>query len=254
MHDSGVWLGGAMVMVGWISQEVYSRIYEPPRARAYLASLRRINQRSRVRLHCHAYAITTEVGDEFLCLGLRVIPSKELPDGCSDLVDEDAPPFTVDYKYLPFDSGWSPAMGSDERLKGAVRAEVTGRAGALLAREMRELAPLLGSLTMGTPLDDCDVEVRRHLAADGALADGVVVCYTAGQCFRHRNYGYRGVIIGSSDYACMMDEEWIVQMGVDRLPLGRYQPWYHVLADTRDRPGTQKCCAPEAGISNQQTA
>ena len=29
------------------------------------------------------------------------------------------------------------------------------------------------------------------------------------------------------------------QMGVDRLPRGRYQPWYRVLVDERDRPGGQ---------------
>ena len=43
----------------------------------------------------------------------------------------------------------------------------------------------------------------------------------------------------------------MLQMGVDRLPLGRHQPWYHVLADTRDRPGAQKCCA-RSGRSNQR--
>ena len=107
MHDSGIWLGAAMVMVGWISIDTYSRVYEPPRARAYVASLRAIHQRSKVRLHCHAYAIQTELGDEFLCLGMRLIPSKGLPDGAASLVgEENAPPHTVDYKYVPFHSGW----------------------------------------------------------------------------------------------------------------------------------------------------
>ena len=34
-------------------------------------------------------------------------------------------------------------------------------------------------------------------------------------------------------------EQWIVQMGVDNLPRGRYQPWYHVLVDVRDRAPAQ---------------
>ena len=41
-------------------------------------------------------------------------------------------------------------------------------------------------------------------------------------------YGYDCVIIGWST-RCNASERWIRQMGVDRLPLGREQPFYHVL-------------------------
>ena len=38
---------------------------------------------------------------------------------------------------------------------------------------------------------------------------------------------------------CEQSEAWIRQMDVDSLKYGREQPFYHVLPDTRDRPGAQ---------------
>ena len=51
-------------------------------------------------------------------------------------------------------------------------------------------------------------------------------------------YNYRGVIVGA-DPTCKQPESWIRAMGVDSLTHGRHQPFYHVLADSRDRPGAQ---------------
>lgn len=94
---------------------------------------------------------------------------------------------------------------------------------------------------------------------------GTAVRYRVGQLLRHRRYQYRGVIVGW-DPCCRADEEWISQMGVDRLPRacrvprarfarqadalspgspcpacaaagGRGQPFYRVLPDPHDTPG-----------------
>jgi F-box protein 21 len=55
-----------------------------------------------------------------------------------------------------------------------------------------------------------------------------VVKYRVGQVFRHRRYDYIGAITGW-DPECSSGEAWIRQMGVDRLPNGRNQPFYHIL-------------------------
>ncbi|KAF9158946.1 hypothetical protein DFQ26_007076 [Actinomortierella ambigua] len=52
--------------------------------------------------------------------------------------------------------------------------------------------------------------------------------YYVGEVFRHRFYRYMGVICGY-DLQCEAEESWIVTMGVDSLPLGRNQPFYHAL-------------------------
>jgi F-box protein 21 len=54
------------------------------------------------------------------------------------------------------------------------------------------------------------------------------VRYRVGQVFRHRMRGYLAVIYGW-DAWCRMEEQWIVQNSVDRLPNGRNQPFYNVL-------------------------
>ena len=61
--------------------------------------------------------------------------------------------------------------------------------------------------------------------------------YDIGECVVHGKYNYRGVIVGS-DSSCMQSEAWIRANGVSTLRKGRAQPFYHVLADTRDRPGS----------------
>ncbi|CAO2656462.1 Nn.00g052650.m01.CDS01 [Neocucurbitaria sp. VM-36] len=54
------------------------------------------------------------------------------------------------------------------------------------------------------------------------------VNFKVGQLFQHKRYSYEGVITGW-DVACDAGEEWIQNMGVDRLPNGRNQAFYHVL-------------------------
>lgn len=71
--------------------------------------------------------------------------------------------------------------------------------------------------------------------------------FNLGQCFRHRKYNYRGVIVGY-DAKCEQTEKWISQMNVDELTQGRDQHFYHVLVDTRDRPGAQVTYVAEENI------
>jgi F-box protein 21 len=54
------------------------------------------------------------------------------------------------------------------------------------------------------------------------------VKYRIGQVFRHRRYGYEGVIVGW-DAQCDATDAWIDHMGVDNLTGGRNQSFYHVL-------------------------
>uniref|UniRef100_V5ELZ5 Hemimethylated DNA-binding domain-containing protein n=2 Tax=Kalmanozyma brasiliensis (strain GHG001) TaxID=1365824 RepID=V5ELZ5_KALBG len=66
----------------------------------------------------------------------------------------------------------------------------------------------------------------------GARAENTVG-YRVGTVFRHRTYRYVGSVLGWDPY-CAAPEDWIVNMGVDRLPApasarrgGRHQPFYH---------------------------
>lgn len=54
------------------------------------------------------------------------------------------------------------------------------------------------------------------------------VTFRVGQLFQHKRYNYEGVITGW-DRVCDAGEEWIHSMGVDRLPGGRDQAFYHVM-------------------------
>lgn len=54
------------------------------------------------------------------------------------------------------------------------------------------------------------------------------VAFKIGTLFRHRRYGYEGVVTGW-DTRCDAGEDWIRNMGVDSLPGGRDQAFYHVL-------------------------
>jgi hemimethylated DNA binding protein len=59
--------------------------------------------------------------------------------------------------------------------------------------------------------------------------------YTPGIVFKHRLFGYRGVIMHGTPN-CEASEQWIQQMRVDELPGGRNQPFYWSMVDVRDRP------------------
>lgn len=54
------------------------------------------------------------------------------------------------------------------------------------------------------------------------------VSYRIGQYFEHMRYGYHGFIVGW-DLRCGAEDNWIREMGVDRLPKGREQPFYNVV-------------------------
>ncbi|KAI9773438.1 MAG: hypothetical protein M1840_007654 [Geoglossum simile] len=58
------------------------------------------------------------------------------------------------------------------------------------------------------------------------------VKYKVGQVFRHRRYGYQGIITGW-DVECGMDQGWILENRVDRLDRGRHQSFYHILVEDR---------------------
>ncbi|KAK9839340.1 hypothetical protein WJX84_007089, partial [Apatococcus fuscideae] len=77
---------------------------------------------------------------------------------------------------------------------------------------------------------EADWNRRRYRTEEAAR-----VQWRVGQVMKHRKFGYGGVIIGWN-YRCMQSEEWIIAMGVDRLPDGGCeQPFYQVLVDGRDR-------------------
>jgi F-box protein 21 len=56
----------------------------------------------------------------------------------------------------------------------------------------------------------------------------VNVKFKIGQLFQHKRYNYEGVITGWN-VTCEAGDEWIQNMGVDRLPNGRDQAFYNVL-------------------------
>jgi F-box protein 21 len=68
-------------------------------------------------------------------------------------------------------------------------------------------------------------EMKRRRDRSGKNA---VIKYKVGQVFHHKRYGYIAAITGW-DPECSSSELWIHHMGVDRLPKGRQQPFYHVL-------------------------
>lgn len=59
-------------------------------------------------------------------------------------------------------------------------------------------------------------------------AETSAVHHKIGSHFRHRRYGYEGVIVGW-DLRCSAEQRWIEQMRVDDLPRGREQPFYNVV-------------------------
>jgi F-box protein 21 len=49
-----------------------------------------------------------------------------------------------------------------------------------------------------------------------------------GTIIKHRRYDYSGAIFGWTN-ECREGEDWIAKNGVETLPRGRKQPFYHVL-------------------------
>ncbi|CAE6344516.1 unnamed protein product [Rhizoctonia solani] len=56
------------------------------------------------------------------------------------------------------------------------------------------------------------------------------VQWWVGLVFRHRKFGYVGLVLGW-DKECRADAEWIEAMGVNQLPRGRDQPFYSVVGE-----------------------
>jgi len=69
-------------------------------------------------------------------------------------------------------------------------------------------------------------------------AEPTPVLFSLGQCVIHKRFNYRGVIIGF-DRAYAEINAWARSMNSGNLKYGQRQPFYHVLPDTRDRPGAQ---------------
>ncbi|KAL5410170.1 hypothetical protein PMIN06_007655 [Paraphaeosphaeria minitans] len=97
-----------------------------------------------------------------------------------------------------------------------------------------------------------DGMARRPSRRDPGATARVV--FRVGQLFRHTRYHYEGIVIGW-DTVCAAGDGWIDDMGVDSLPAGRVQPFYHVLVSDKSvryvaaenitpcEPGTQPSAA-----------
>lgn len=74
--------------------------------------------------------------------------------------------------------------------------------------------------------------MQQQDASPKAVVDrddkSVNVKFKIGQLFQHKRYHYEGVITGWN-VTCEAGDEWIQNMGVDRLPMGRNQAFYNVL-------------------------
>ena len=95
------------------------------------------------------------------------------------------------------------------------------------------ITPLLS----GTPNRDHLAEMTRSMRIADSAPRPVVrrdtpanahVKYKVGQMMSHKRYFYEGVITGWTP-VCKADEQWIIVQGVDCLPSGRQQSFYHVL-------------------------
>ncbi|XP_043213781.1 F-box only protein 21-like [Amphibalanus amphitrite] len=77
-------------------------------------------------------------------------------------------------------------------------------------------------------------ELRRHKEVVCLRRNAAPVQrrFRVGDIVRHRRYHYHAVVAGWTE-RCDATEGWIEQMGVDRLPLGRHQPFFNVLAEDR---------------------
>ncbi|WPG97844.1 Hypothetical protein R9X50_00062500 [Acrodontium crateriforme] len=72
----------------------------------------------------------------------------------------------------------------------------------------------------------------RHKTSAGSLLPNDCPGFKIGTHFRHKRFGYYGIIVGW-DFACAAEQRWIQQMRVDELPRGRDQPFYNVVADDK---------------------
>ncbi|KAF2871035.1 Hemimethylated DNA-binding protein YccV like-domain-containing protein [Massariosphaeria phaeospora] len=92
--------------------------------------------------------------------------------------------------------------------------------------------PLFAELPEGPRLQQFVHSIRnidsRRKAVKRRESRAAAVRFRVGQLFKHKRYHYEGVITGW-DTSCDAGEDWIQNMGVDRLAGGREQAFYHVL-------------------------
>ena len=250
----GIWLGLRLVHVGWLELDTYLSTYEPLRARRWREQYGAAAWRERGYSPSELPRLSLQVVGvpELLIASLFFIPSP----GCRNQPGKTTPdghaPKKVDYAY--------------ERRAGPEHE--AAQVSSFVARLLREL-PGVTTLALGAPFHGLSEETRRLLGSEGLVPtrqpepaggweagwemglvgleargtlDARQFAFAAGMCMTHRRYGYRGVIVGEADHTCLASEAWIAQMGVDDLPCwSRYQPFYHVLVDVRDRPGPSQC-------------
>lgn len=106
------------------------------------------------------------------------------------------------------------------------------------AREDFETASLLRDQISCTQLQLRKIQIDR---------EHEIIRYDIGNVIEHKRYGYRGVIMGYTA-TCEASPSWVSMMNVGALERGPDQPFYHVLVDSRDRPGGQTTYVAEENI------
>jgi hemimethylated DNA binding protein len=101
---------------------------------------------------------------------------------------------------------------------------------AVVGEDFEKAAQLRTDYTQGTASmpPEASLGLQARLHAGKHLVPGV--------CFRHKKYGYRGVIIACEPW-CVATSAWKENADVAELDRGEHQPFYHCLPDLRDRPG-----------------
>ena len=77
------------------------------------------------------------------------------------------------------------------------------------------------------------VDGRDYLWKLSRQQEGVL---DVGTVVQHATADYIGVVVGYDD-VCRRTDEWCMLTGVDDLPNGRSQPFYHVMVDSGTPPG-----------------
>ena len=272
LQPPGIWLGFRLVICNWLDPAVYFPVYEDARAGLWRDVAHRVMANQPIATwppdecpYDYRYLrVHTEVfhnrdacplcQSDYLTVGMNTLPTRPClfasgarpaqPRMANFLGEMPRPPLpSIDYRHIRL-----PA-----KLPETPDRETHAATGRMIATALSEMFAKDGGLTMvtmlglGHPLHVYADTVRDHFEAAGLLRptpgrelDALVVLYAGGCCIQHRKFGYRGVIVGTPDHTCMQDERWIATMGVDDLPRGRYQPWYHVLVDVRDRAPAQR--------------
>ncbi|WPT15159.1 F-box only protein 21 [Picochlorum sp. SENEW3] len=106
------------------------------------------------------------------------------------------------------------------------------------AREDFETASLLRDQISHTQLQLRKIQIDR---------EHEIIRYDIGNVIEHKRYGYRGIIMGYTA-TCEASRSWVSMMNVAALERGLNQPFYHVLVDSRDRPGGQTTYVAEENI------